>query len=478
MKDKVKIKDVVNLINGYSFSTTDRDDIGYKIIRIQNLNNPLATYNRTTKKVAEKYFVEQGDILIAWSASLGVYEWVYDEKTLLNQHIFKVQFKTNNLDKSYFKYIIELAFKELEHKMRGVGLKHLTKTQLDNYEFVLPPIEEQKRRAKILNQIQELINKRTKTIDLLDEYIKSVFLEMFGDPIENTKKIKKSDKGDFKFVNGYAFKSSDFCEIGIPLIKINQVSTKNIDSTNLTFLPTDFESKYNRYIINNQDLIFSLTGTYGKNDYADVSLAKSQKYDAFLLNQRVAKIEYKEDVYDKFFLYQLFKINGVKEFIAKTSRGVRLVNLSTNKINDLNFIKPKIESQKIFSNLFNLVLTQKEKNQKSLTLLEELFQSVLYQTFHKKQEIKEDEIDKLINDELEIDVLLADMKNTEMFDTYTQYNIAKNKLFNVLERTELKITDSNKKGKFFSKGLIQKLNKRSIELNYNEPLKPIKHEVS
>jgi predicted metal-dependent RNase len=70
------------------------------------------------------------------------------------------------------------------------------------------------------------------------------------------------------------------------------------------------------------------------------------------------------------------------------------------------------------------------------------------------------------------------MKNTEMFDTYTQYNIAKNKLFSVLERTELRIKEASEKEKPFSKGLIQKLNKRSIELDYNEPFKPIENEVS
>lgn len=139
---KVKIKDVVKLINGHPFKPTDRGNSGMKIIRIQNLNNPLANYNKTTKKVDEKYIVKKGDILISWSASLGVYEWKNDN-AYLNQHIFKVEFISDKISKDYFRYVIQLALEELTYKMHGVGLKHLTKGILEDYTFSLPSIESQ-----------------------------------------------------------------------------------------------------------------------------------------------------------------------------------------------------------------------------------------------------------------------------------------------------------------------------------------------
>ena len=179
---RVKIKDVAQLINGHPFKPEDRSEKGLKIIRIQNLNNPIASYNLTEKKVADKYRVKEGDILIAWSASLGVYEWNQDE-ALLNQHIFKVEFTSDEILKNYFKYIVQLAFDELSYKMRGVGMKHLTKKQLDEYEFDLPELNEQKRIVEILSQVRSLIIKRKRSIELLDEYTKSLFLNKFGNPI-------------------------------------------------------------------------------------------------------------------------------------------------------------------------------------------------------------------------------------------------------------------------------------------------------
>ena len=184
---KVKIKDVVKLINGYPFKPTDRGNSGMNIIRIQNLNNPLAIYNKTTKDVDEKYIVKKGDILISWSASLGVYEWKNDS-AYLNQHIFKVEFISDKISKDYFRYVIQLAIEELTYKMRGVGLKHLTKGQLDAYEFILPNITEQTTIINRLNNLEVLILKRVKSIKLLNEYIKSTFLEMFGSLIVSNKK--------------------------------------------------------------------------------------------------------------------------------------------------------------------------------------------------------------------------------------------------------------------------------------------------
>lgn len=479
--NKVKIKDVVNLVNGYSFTPQDREDMGYKIIRIQNLNNPLALYNKTTKEVPEKYFVEFGDILIAWSASLGVYEWKNNEKALLNQHIFKVEFNTNNLNKSYFKYVIELAFKELEYKMRGVGLKHLTKGQLDNYEFVLPPLDEQKNRANILNQIQDLINKRIKTIELLDEYKKSVFLDMFGDPVLNNKKWDLKNIQDIVMNEpnsirrgpfGGNLKKQDFVDEGF-LVYEQYHALNNDFSFERYFINENKFQELKNFKVSSRDLIISCSG---------INLGKlaiiPQNYKEGVINQALLKISLDEKIIVPEFFIELFtNPNFKKRYLAK--RGVGVPNFPPiSEFRKFNFIVPPLNTQKKFLSIIEQIKEQKEQNQKSLELLEELFQSVLYQTFNKKQEIQEDEIDKLINDELEIDILLADIKSPEMFDTFTQYDISKKKLFNVLERTELKSKEAEEKGKSFTKGLIQTMKNGKIEINYNQSFKPIKDEIS
>lgn len=86
-----KLGDIATYINGYAFKPQDWSDEGIPIIRIQDLTGNSYQANRYNGEYASKYEVNDGDVLISWSASLGVYIW-HGEKAVLNQHIFKVVF--------------------------------------------------------------------------------------------------------------------------------------------------------------------------------------------------------------------------------------------------------------------------------------------------------------------------------------------------------------------------------------------------
>ena len=102
-KNMIKLGDVATYINGYAFKPAS--------LFVQNGNRKYADfhtgnaydlgfYNGDYPKRIE---INDGDVLISWSASLGVYVWNRG-RALLNQHIFKVEFDKVNIDKSYFKY--------------------------------------------------------------------------------------------------------------------------------------------------------------------------------------------------------------------------------------------------------------------------------------------------------------------------------------------------------------------------------------
>ena len=85
----IKVGDVAIYTNGRAFKPEDWMHEGLPIIRIQNLNDNSASYNRTPKTYESKYLIHNGDLLFAWAASLGTYIW-NGGKAWLNQHIFKV----------------------------------------------------------------------------------------------------------------------------------------------------------------------------------------------------------------------------------------------------------------------------------------------------------------------------------------------------------------------------------------------------
>ena len=147
----IKVGDVAIYINGRAFKPEDWMCEGLPIIRIQNLNEKNAGYNRTTKTYESKYLIHNGDLLFAWAASLGTYIW-NGGNAWLNQHIFKVE-PYQFIEKSYLYYIFKTMTTEFYAQSHGSGMVHITKKQFENIELLLPPLKEQKRIVQTLEQI-------------------------------------------------------------------------------------------------------------------------------------------------------------------------------------------------------------------------------------------------------------------------------------------------------------------------------------
>ncbi len=130
------------LINGRGFKKSEWGDTGLRIIRIQNLNGS-PDYNHTTAPVGQRNRVRPGDLLYAWSATIGPYIW-HAEEAALNQHIFKV-IPGPEVAKEYLYYLLLEATHELRHAMHGSTMTHILKSQLERLTVDLPSLTEQRR---------------------------------------------------------------------------------------------------------------------------------------------------------------------------------------------------------------------------------------------------------------------------------------------------------------------------------------------
>lgn len=181
----MRLGDIATYINGYAFKPEDRDEKGLPIIRIQDLTGSFDNPGFYDGDYPAKVEINDGDILISWSASLGVYIWNRG-KALLNQHIFKVVFDKAEVDKMYFVFAIQYYLKEMERKTHGATMKHIVKKDFDNTEIPFPKIEKQIKIAKELSTISRMIEYHRQQLQKLDELVKSRFIELFGDPVYNT----------------------------------------------------------------------------------------------------------------------------------------------------------------------------------------------------------------------------------------------------------------------------------------------------
>ena len=152
----LKVGDVAEYINGRAFKPKEWEQTGLPIIRIQNLNDPNAYYNRTKNEYEEKYLIKKGDLLFAWAASLGTYIWK-GEDAWLNQHIFKVV-PYPFMDKKYLYYAFHAMITEFYRKSHGSGMIHITRKQFEEITLWLPPFAEQYRIVQYLQQVFEKLD--------------------------------------------------------------------------------------------------------------------------------------------------------------------------------------------------------------------------------------------------------------------------------------------------------------------------------
>ena len=181
-----RLGDLATYINGYAFKPADWGETGLPIIRIQDLTGNSYQLNRYDGEYPERIEVNDGDVLISWSASLGVYVWQRG-KALLNQHIFKVVFDKLPVNKDYFVFAVEHKLAEMESKTHGATMKHIVKKDFDGTTIPYPPVEKQADIADHLRRITSLIDRQTEQLLLLDQLVKSRFIELFGDPETNPK---------------------------------------------------------------------------------------------------------------------------------------------------------------------------------------------------------------------------------------------------------------------------------------------------
>jgi type I restriction enzyme S subunit len=148
---RTTIGELADYINGRAFKPAEWKDTGLPIVRIQNLNDKTAKYNYSPEQHEKKYLIENGDLLFAWSASLGAHIW-HGGDAWLNQHIFRV-LPQKHTTKLFVFYLLKKVTTELYAKAHGSGMVHVTKGKFEETEVLLPPLNEQKR---IVAKIEEL----------------------------------------------------------------------------------------------------------------------------------------------------------------------------------------------------------------------------------------------------------------------------------------------------------------------------------
>lgn len=187
--------------------------------------------------------------------------------------------------------------------------------------------------------------------------------------------IKEVRLGDICTVKGgYAFKSKDFIDNGIPVIKIANIVDKSVEfNEGSKYLPSNYTDKFNEYLIKKGDILVALsgatTGKYGMYNY---------DYNA-LLNQRVAKITPNLEYLDPRYLF--YYMSKLQTKILYKASGAAQPNISTNEITKFSIPLPSIKEQQVIVKILDKAIDIIDKRKYQIESLDQLTQSVYLDMF-------------------------------------------------------------------------------------------------
>ncbi|MBC5798264.1 restriction endonuclease subunit S [Sphaerospermopsis sp. LEGE 00249] len=378
----VKLGSVAEFINGAAFKPQDWGESGLRIIRIQNLTDPNKPFNRTERTVSELVRVQPGDLLVSWSATLGVFEWNDSEEALLNQHIFRVLPNTKIVDKRYLRHGLEVAILDMKKHLHGATMQHVNRGEFLSTKFYLPPLEEQKRIAEILDQAEELRRKRKEAIAQLDTLTQSIFLEMFGDPVKNPKGwnadktlgevadiVSGITKG--RKLNGQSVRE-------VPYLAVVNVQEHKLDLSVIKTIEAT-ENEITRYRLEVNDLVLTEGGDPDK--LGRGTIWKGELPECIHQNH-IFRVRINCNLIHPLFLIWLIgSQRGKKYFLkqAKQTTGIATINMT--QLRGFSLLLPPLSLQKEFAKRVEAVEELKKSHRASLSELDALFTSLQHRAF-------------------------------------------------------------------------------------------------
>lgn len=340
--NKIRLGEIATYVNGYAFKPKDRGNVGLPIVRIQDLTGNARDVGFYNGEYPKKIEINNGDILISWSASLGVYVW-NKGKALLNQHIFRVVFDKGEIDKSFFVYAVRQKLKEMGTKTHGATMKHIVKKDFDAIEIPYPQINRQIEIARNMDKISSVIEKKERQLKLLDDLIQSRFVEEFGDLKINPKKwkIKTFDEMTDLITDG-EHATPRRTEEGIYLLSARNIMNHTIKLEDVDYIDqAEYDRISKRIHPKEGDVLISCSGTVGRCCSVPAELK-------FQMVRSVALLRFKNEINPIFAEYMITS-DYLKEQIDRSKTQSSQANLFQGKIKKLKGFVPPLDLQNQFA---------------------------------------------------------------------------------------------------------------------------------
>lgn len=374
----VNLSDIVDISIGKTPSRNNNRywGQGYNWVSISDLKDVYEIFD-TKEQITEVAIretrikiVPKGTILFSFKLSIGKVA-ITGKDIYTNEAIAAFRIKKNfQVDRKYLYYVVkEFDFTRTSDKA-VMGLT-LNQKKLRKLQIPLPSLEPQKKIAAILDKADELRRNDQKILEKYDQLARSVFLEMFGDPVTNPKGWEKGP-------------TINYCDCIVPgrnkpksfTGDIPWVTTEDLvyrgttlDSKKKICLSIEESKEAGAKVIPAMSVIMTCVG-----DLGIVSINQKE----MVVNQQLHTFQCKSSILPLFLMYNL---SFQTPYMHKMASNTTVPYLNKTMCNNTPAILPPIVLQKRFAEIIIHIETQKKLTQQSLQKSEELFQSLLQRSF-------------------------------------------------------------------------------------------------
>jgi type I restriction enzyme, S subunit len=343
--------------------------------------------NKERFEKLKKFELLSNDIAITCAGTLGKIAIVPEniERGVINSVLMRIRVDSSKISNKYFIYLFRSSIIQdyISSQSQGAALKNLFATKiLRKIQIMLPPLETQKKIVSLLEKAEKSKEWRKEADDLTKDFLESVFLGMFGDPIKNSNHfdILKLKEVCEKITDG-THHSPPNSETGeVPYITAKNIKKEGIKLNNLTFISRKIhEEIYKRCNPEKGDVLYIKDGV-------TTGIAVVNKFDyEFSMLSSVALLKMK-DLINPHYLSFLLNTDQMYSKIRESMGGAAITRLTLVKIKEIEIPLPPIELQNKFASIVKEVESMKEQQKHSKNQIDNLFNALMQKAF--KGELK------------------------------------------------------------------------------------------
>jgi len=393
----LKLKDLVNNCScSYGDDLEKYNDV-IPVVKVSNVNREGYFKNNFEKrsfpsKKLDKLLAQEGDLLVVKSSGSKL-NILSGKTAIVNKKLSNNIVSSNFLlrlsprkDKVFPKYLWYLLNSQFSRNYVKtiVGATTYPNLKWDLYsKHPVPYVDicEQKEIVKILDTADNLRQKRKEQLLFLDDYLKSIFLDMFGGkekyPRKKMLELAEDKKGSMRTGPfGSALKHSEFVDHGIAVLGIDNAVDNEFKWKRMRYITVEKYQALKRYTVYPGDVLITIMGTLGRSAVVpdDIPIAINTKHLACIsLNRKIAN--------SYFISYSTVNDPNVTQQLKRNTRGAIMGGLNLTIIKDLNLYLPPIELQKKFISIMKQVEKTKQKMRDSLNEMDNQFNALMQRYF-------------------------------------------------------------------------------------------------